>query len=68
MGDIPEEQELDHEFLEQDLDRSTRRHRMTGIAAAYSLHMTLPGGSAPVAGVTWVGVLPRIGAGESSPR
>ena len=31
---------------------------MTGIAAAYSLHMTLPGGSAPVAGVTWVAVLP----------
>jgi predicted acetyltransferase len=29
-----------------------------GIASAYSLRMSVPGGEAPVAGVTWVGVVP----------
>jgi predicted acetyltransferase len=53
---------------ENELDRTLREPKrmiaariggeMVGIAGAYSFDMTVPGGSAPVAGVTWVGVLP----------
>src|SRR5215207_4397195 len=54
-----EEQALDREFLEQDRMIAARDGgEIAGIAAAYSLEMTVPGGSVPVAGVTWVAVLP----------
>ncbi len=53
---------------ENELDRTLREPKrmiaarvggeMVGIAGAYSFDMTVPGGSAPMAGVTWVGVLP----------
>jgi predicted acetyltransferase len=44
--------ELDRTLLACDGDQPV------GVAAAYSLTMTLPGGPRPVAGVTWVSVLP----------
>ena len=31
---------------------------LVGVASAYSLELTVPGGELPTAGVTWVGVLP----------
>ncbi len=53
---------------ENEIDRTLREPKrmiaarvggeMVGIAGAYSFDMTVPGGSAPMAGVTWVGVLP----------
>lgn len=54
-----EENELDRGLREQERMIAARVDaEMVGIAAAYSFDMTVPGGSAPVAGVTWVGVLP----------
>lgn len=44
-----------------ELDRSLGAYdgdTLVGTAASYSLRMTLPGGVHPVAGVTWVSVLP----------
>jgi predicted acetyltransferase len=43
------------------LDRSVAAfdgRTMVGVAAAFPLEMTIPGSSAPTAGVTWVAVLP----------
>jgi predicted acetyltransferase len=55
-----EEDALDRELLEQ--DRMIAAHadsQLVGVGAAFSLDMTMPGGGvAPVAGVTWVAVLP----------
>jgi len=51
--------EREREFLE--LDRTLAAFDGKGViasAAAYSFDMTIPGGSVPAAGVSWVGVLP----------
>jgi predicted acetyltransferase len=54
-----EEDALDREILEQDRLIAARvGTEIVGIAAAFSLDMTVPGGPVPVAGVTWVAVLP----------
>ena len=51
--------EVDRSLIE--LERSIGAYDgdvLVGVAAAYSLRMTVPGGERPAAGVTWVGVLP----------
>ena len=37
----------------------TQPERLAGVYAAYSLDLTVPGGSVPCAGLTWVGVHPQ---------
>ncbi len=57
--DNAEEREVDRRLLEY--DRTLAAYdgdRIVGTAGAFSLEMTLPGGPAPVAGVTIVGVKP----------
>ena len=53
--------EADDELRRLELDRTLAAWdagRMVGEAAAYSLRMAVPGAVVPVAGVTWVAVLP----------
>jgi predicted acetyltransferase len=52
--------ELDRFVLAEDHSATTPYGSvaLVGMAAIYSLSMTVPGGPRPVAGVTWVGVLP----------
>ena len=55
----PEERALERSVHE--LDRTLLAcdgPEVVGVAAAYTFRMTVPGGPAPVAGVTWVSVLP----------
>lgn len=57
-----DDESLETERLIFEFDRSLAAYdsgAMVGLAGAYSFDMTLPGGAmTPVAGVTWVGVLP----------
>ncbi len=55
----PSEVELAERLLEVDrMLGAFEGPTAVGLASTYSLTMTVPGGSLPVAGVTWVGVLP----------
>ena len=55
----PEERELDRRLTEYDRTLAAYdRDAIVGTAGAFSLQLTVPGGPAPVAGVTIVGVLP----------
>jgi predicted acetyltransferase len=56
---LEEEDALDREILEQDRLIAARvGPEIVGVAGAFSFDMTVPGDAAPVAGVTWVAVLP----------
>ena len=61
FGDTPRDEVRDMELSSFEFDRSLavlEAGRPVSTAMAYSFQMTLPGAVAPVAGVTWVSVLP----------
>jgi predicted acetyltransferase len=62
FGNVPTPEQLEDDLSIGDLDRSlaaVEAGRFVGAAGAYAFDLTLPGGTTtPVAGVTWVGVLP----------
>src|SRR5438445_6663341 len=61
FGEDWSEQELEDERPLVELDRTlAARHdgRIVGSAAAFSMQVAVPGALLPMAGVTWVGVLP----------
>ena len=61
FGDELRDEDLERESASIPLDRFLCAYddgRPVGTAGAYEFELTLPGGFAPAAGVTWVGVLP----------
>ncbi len=61
FGEAPDEESAAHEKELLEFDRTLSAFDGDAIvasAAAYSYDMTVPGGSVPTAGVTWVSVLP----------
>lgn len=61
FGEAPDEETAAHERELLEFDRTLAAFDGDAIvasAAAYSYDMTVPGGSVPTAGVTWVSVLP----------
>lgn len=61
FGDPPDEESAERERELLEFDRTLAAFdgdALVASAAAYSYDMTVPGGSVPTAGVTWVSVLP----------
>ena len=61
FGEEMKEDELERQRKLMPLDRILAAWdggRPVGVAASYPFELTVPGGAAPAAGVTWVGVLP----------
>ena len=61
FGDELNDSDLERERKVMPLDRFIAAYddgRPVGAAAAYPFEITIPGGTLPAAGVTWVGVLP----------
>lgn len=61
FGTLVVDELMDLEHALQEPGRAIGVHDedlLVGIATAYSLRLTVPGGTLPAAGVTWVGVLP----------
>ncbi|MGH3077523.1 MAG: GNAT family N-acetyltransferase, partial [Gaiellaceae bacterium] len=61
FGDEPKDDDVDRQRRMMPVDRvlaAWDAGRPVGVAASYPFELTVPGGTAPAAGVTWVGVLP----------
>lgn len=61
FGDEPKEDDIERQRRLMPVDRvlaAWSDGRPVGVTASYPFDVTIPGGQAPAAGVTWVGVLP----------
>jgi predicted acetyltransferase len=61
FGEEAKDEDLDRQRRIMPVDRILAAWddgRPVGVAASYPFELTVPGGTAPAAGVTWVGVLP----------
>jgi predicted acetyltransferase len=61
FGDQPKDEDVERARRVMPVDRvfaAWDGGRPVGVAASWPFELTVPGGSAPAAGVTWVGVLP----------
>ena len=61
FAEVPEDADWERERQSVSLDRAVAAYddgRPVGFSASYEFELTVPGGTVPTAGVTWVGVMP----------